>query len=82
MTKAYEIRNLKDKPKGIIYADHNIVARRIGASLWGGSDFMAVTCRRAPWADEYHGQVIPRKVYKQNDFLVRHNLVKWLIGEA
>ena len=82
MSKAYEIRTTQGKPKGVIYADHNAVARRVGASLWAGGDFMAVTCKRAPWADEWEGYTIPRHVLKDNNFKVAHPLVKWLIGEA
>ena len=82
MNKAYEIRTSKGNPKGIVYAEHNIVARRVGASLWGNGDFMAVTCKRANWADEWEDKVIPRKVYKANDFKVAHPIVKWVLGEA
>ncbi len=82
MSKAYEIRTTQGKPKGVIYADHNAVARRVGASLWGNGDFMAVTCKRAPWADEWEGAVIPWSVCRANNFKVAHPIVKWLVGEA
>lgn len=46
--KAYSVTEEYENTGGIIFAEHNIVARRIGASEYADGDFHAVTCRRAP----------------------------------
>lgn len=47
----------------IAFATSNVAARRQGADEIG-TDFGSVSCRRAPWADQYAGQpFIPAKAY-------------------
>lgn len=51
--KAYAVTEEDECTGGIIYAEHNVVARRIGANEYANGEFSMVTCRRAKWADEY-----------------------------
>lgn len=44
---------------GIIFAHRAIVARRKGANEFNGGEFEGVSCRRAPWADEYAPGPVP-----------------------
>lgn len=53
MSKAYEVSDsLGDSGGRIMYAEKNVVARRNGAGELG-CGFGDVSCRRAPWADEF-----------------------------
>ncbi|WP_257556484.1 hypothetical protein [Sphingobium sp. CFD-2] len=51
--KAYSVQETCEGTGGIVFAKHNVVARRIGARRHGDGDFDSVTCHRAPWADRY-----------------------------
>ena len=51
--KAYSVQETCEGTGGIVFAKHAVVARRVGASIYGDGDFSGVTCRRAPWADEF-----------------------------
>ena len=53
--KAYAVTEEDENTGGIIYAEHNIVARRLGANEYADGEIAYVSCRRAPWADEYYG---------------------------
>jgi hypothetical protein len=60
--KAYAVTEENENTGGIVFAEHAIVARRIGADRYNDSEFSGLTCRRAPWADEYHETGVPAKV--------------------
>lgn len=64
--KAYAVTEEDENTGGIIYAEHNIVARRLGANEYGDGDISYVSCRRAPWADEYYGTGLPISVMVDN----------------
>lgn len=64
--KAYAVLEDCENTGGIVFAERAIVARRDGASQYGDGDFGAVSCRRAPWADEFAGKPIPVKVMVAN----------------
>lgn len=51
--KAYSVQETCEGTGGIVFAKYNVVARRIGASMYGDGDFHSVTCNRAAWADEF-----------------------------
>jgi hypothetical protein len=53
MLKAYAVQEEDEGTGGIFYAEHDIVARKAGANEFGDGDLHGITCRRAPWADEY-----------------------------
>jgi len=79
--KAYAIRCKEtDKPLGIVYHEYDISARREGARLYRGGDFLAVSARRAPWADDYADQKIPKRVFKDNKFIVKQGFFRGLFG--
>lgn len=49
--KAFAVTEHCENTGGIIFAAHNIVARRLGANEHADGDISYVTCKRAPWAD-------------------------------
>jgi|TARA_R100000093_G_C1933053_1_gene69423 hypothetical protein len=51
--RAYSVIEEFEHTGGIIFARHNVTARRIGANEYADGDFRAVTCKRTPWADKY-----------------------------
>ena len=60
--KAFAVTEEFENSGGIIFARHDIVARRRAADEWAEGDLSCITCRRAPWADAYEGKPIPVKV--------------------
>jgi len=60
--KAYAVLEKDECTGGIYFAHHSIVAAKAGANEYGDGELSYVTCRRAPWADEYAGRSIPAKV--------------------
>lgn len=58
-TKAYAVTENYENNGGIIYAKNSVTARRIGVNEYADGEFSDVTCRRAPWADIYHGKELP-----------------------
>lgn len=64
--KAYAVTEEDENTGGIIYAEHNIVARRLGANEYADGEIAYVSCRRAPWADEYYGIGLPISVMVDN----------------
>lgn len=60
---AYSVETNDPEESNIQFATSNAAARRQGADEIG-TDFGAVSCRRAHWADQYAGQrFIPAKAY-------------------
>ncbi|HLZ78838.1 MAG TPA: hypothetical protein VKQ09_05815 [Sphingomonas sp.] len=51
--RAYAVTETCEGTGGIVFARHNVVARREGACQFGDGDFHGVECRRAPWADQF-----------------------------
>lgn len=51
--RAYSVQETCEGTGGIVFAEHNVVARRKGAYIFADGDFHSVTCNRAPWADKY-----------------------------
>lgn len=51
--KAYSVLENNENTGAIYFAEHAIVARRLGANDYADGDLSYVTCRRAPWADEW-----------------------------
>lgn len=51
---AYQVNDDYEGHSEIVFHSHAIAARRIGANCLN-TEFDAVSCRRAPWADEYAG---------------------------
>lgn len=60
--KAFAVLEDCENTGGIVFAQHAVVARRIGAGQYNGGEFDGLSCRRAPWADEFAGKPIPIKV--------------------
>lgn len=60
--RAYSVLENCESTGGIYFAEHDIVARRHGANEHADGDIGSVTCRRAPWADDYVGRPIPAKL--------------------
>ena len=56
---AYAVQEEDEGTGGIVFARSGIAARRDGANEHAGGDFLAVTCRRAPWADQYAPGPVP-----------------------
>jgi hypothetical protein len=50
----------------ILFARHAIAACKAGADEYADGDLGSVTCKRAPWADEYVDKVVPASV------MIRH----------
>ena len=60
---AYSVETNDPEESSIQFATSNAAARRQGADEIG-TDFGAVSCRRAHWADQYAGQrFVPAKAY-------------------
>lgn len=51
--KAYAVLETEEGTGGIIFARRDIEARKRGSCEYSDGDISSVTCRRAPWADEY-----------------------------
>lgn len=51
--KAFTVLEDFENTGGIVFAEHAVTARRLGADAWGDGDFSLVSCRRAPWADRF-----------------------------
>lgn len=51
--KAYSVTEEGENTGGIVFASHSVVARRIGAKRYNDGQFAGLTCRRAPWADDF-----------------------------
>ena len=64
--KAYAVQNDFDGEGEIYFAEHDIAARRRGASDFGDGDISGMTCRRAPWADSYAPGPVPKLVMIDN----------------
>lgn len=64
--KAFAVTEEDEGAGGIIYAKHNIVARRVGANEYAGGEIAYVSCRRAPWADKYAETALPVSVMIEN----------------
>ncbi|WEX10349.1 hypothetical protein [Chelativorans sp. AA-79] len=60
--RAYTVTEEYENTGAVIFAVHNVVARRLGANEYADGEFSAVSCRRAPWADAYAGKPIPARV--------------------
>lgn len=52
--KAYQIDDCNGEHSVIVFAHHNVVARREGAAILGDEFEYVDGCRRAPQFDEYH----------------------------
>lgn len=51
--KAFQVQDQYEGNCVIVYAEKNVVARRVGSSELG-ADFPDVSCCRAPWADQFY----------------------------
>lgn len=51
--KAFVVLENYENTGGIVFAKHNVTARRLGANEYADGDFLSVECRRAPWADKF-----------------------------
>jgi hypothetical protein len=51
--RAFAVTETCEGTGGIVFARHNVVARREGACQFSDGDFHSVECRRAPWADQF-----------------------------
>lgn len=60
--KAYSVMEETEYTGGIVFADHDIVAKRQAADEWTDGEIGAILCRRAPWADRYYGGQVPARV--------------------
>jgi hypothetical protein len=49
--RAYAVTEHDENTGGIIFARHDIAARKAGANEYGDGELTYVSCRRAPWAD-------------------------------
>ena len=61
--KAFQVLEEYGEPNAVIvFAEKNVVARRVGAEEIG-AEFSDVSCVRVPWADEYNSfDAIPTSV--------------------
>lgn len=62
--KAFAVLEEGENTGGIVFARHAVVARREGAEQYNGGEFHGLSCRRAPWADEWaaRDEDIPARV--------------------
>jgi hypothetical protein len=61
--RAYAVTESGENTGGIIFARHDIVAKRWGANEYGDGDIHSMSCRRAPWADHLaESGVVPAKL--------------------
>lgn len=67
--KAYAVSTNDPEESTIEFATTNVAARRQGADEIG-ADFSWVSCKRAPWADEFAGKGIPAKAYIENGWFI------------
>lgn len=67
--KAFIVETGDPEEATIQFATTNVAARRQGANEIG-TDFISVTCRRLPWADEFAGKPIPAKAYIENGWFM------------
>ena len=63
MLKAYAVQD--DEGTEIVFAEHNVVARRNGANRLD-NEFASVSCHRVPWADKYAPGPVPKLVLIDN----------------
>lgn len=60
--KAFAVLENDENTGAIYFAKRDIEARKAGANEFGDGDISNVSCRRAPWADEYaEAGVVPAK---------------------
>jgi len=64
--KAYAVLEDGENTGGIVWAEHAVVARREGASIFGGGEFGGMSCKRAPWADGYSDKPLPISLMIEN----------------
>ena len=64
--KAFAVLEKEENTGGIIFATRDITARKAGANEYADGDIRQVTCRRAPWADQYAGGKVPVRVQVEN----------------
>ncbi len=64
--KAYAVQEDYEGTGAIIFAKHAIQARRWGANEFNGGELGGMTCRRAPWADQYAPGPIPAEVMMEH----------------
>ncbi|SEO64817.1 hypothetical protein [Pseudomonas sp. Snoq117.2] len=67
--KAYTVATNDPEESTIQFATTNVAARRQGADAIG-ADFTWVSCKRAPWADQYAGSFIPAQAYIENGWQI------------
>lgn len=67
--KAYTVATDDPEESTIQFATTNVAARRQGANEIG-ADFSWVSCKRAPWADQYADSFIPAQAYIDNGWQV------------
>lgn len=60
--RAYAVQEDTEGTGDIHYARHDIEARKAGANEHGGGDLAGISCKRAPWADQYAPGPCPRLV--------------------
>lgn len=60
--KAFAVTEHDENTGAVIFAQHDIVARRIGADEYADGDLGGVSCRRAPWADAFAHKSLPASV--------------------
>lgn len=60
--RAFAVTEEDENTGAVIFAKHAIVARRAGANEFAAGELAYVSCRRAPWADEYAGRKLPAHV--------------------
>jgi hypothetical protein len=60
--KAFAVTEHDENTGAVIFAKHDIVARRIGADEYADGELSYVSCRRAPWADAYADKAVPARV--------------------
>lgn len=63
---AYAVQEEDEGTGGIVFARSGIAARRDGAAEFNGGEFGGLTCRRAPWADEFAPGPVPLIVMARN----------------
>lgn len=64
--RAFSVTQNDEGTGAIYFAEHDIVAKRWGANEYGDGELSYVSCRRAPWADEYAGKPLPVWVMIEN----------------
>lgn len=60
--RAYAVTEHCENTGAIYFAQHDIVAKRKGANEFADGDISYVSCRRAPWADDYADKPLPASV--------------------